>query len=138
MAGVITVFQDALQAMVDTPPPDETTSIELHADAFAAYMATLTNPVSNPGAIAAGRSAFVAAAQGQSLPPPVGILAVQGAYSAFAAAWAALTAPYVAVPPAAPPGIAAATSLPSYVGIISTWLATGTASVPPASPVAWA
>jgi hypothetical protein len=137
-AGITQVFEDAMQAMVDTPPPDEATSIELHADAFTALMATLINPVGTPAALAAGRAAFVAAAQGQSLPPPIGIAAVQGAYVAFVTAWAALTAPYVSTPPAGPPPVATATSLPSYVQVVAEWLATGTAAVPPSSPIPWA
>lgn len=138
MAGLPNVFQDAMQLLVDNPPPSEAQSIQDHADAFVDLLGTLTNPLPNPGALSAARAAFVGVAQGQSLPPPVGILAVQAAYVAAVTALIGAAAPFTGTPPAGPPPIATATSLPSYVVVVTTWLGSGTASVPPAPPSPWA
>lgn len=132
------VLLDRMQLLVDEPPPDEPTSILEHAAAFRAYMEGLINPAVLPGGHDVAEEAFVAVAQGQSLPPPIGILAVQTAYVAYVTALAALTAPFVTVPPPGPPALAAALSLESYVGIVDLWVRTGTASVPPAPPIPWA
>lgn len=131
------VLQQGLQALVDTPPPNEDEAVRRHAAVFRVYMEGLA-PVFAPAgtaplslAHAAAERAFVGAARGQAL----SFTPVQLAYAAYAAAlapapgvWAAATPPVGLPPIASPP------DLSTYVGAVDAWVRTGTATQVPPPP----
>lgn len=137
MPLLVTTFISGMQSIVDNPPPGEPEAIVEHAAAFRAYMETLTMPPITIGH-ESGESAFIAVAQGQALPPPIGAAAITAAYVAYVTAMildpgAATLVPVIPVgPPPVVPG-----TLEVYCAGIDVWAKSGTYTPPGATPIPW-
>lgn len=143
LADALTELYDFVHAATGPIPAD--VLAQKWTDAFQKYMTEAVNPTANPAALAAGASAMQPVLSATILrPPPAGLAALTAGLTAFATAFALLTAPFISTPPPAPlppppavPGpspIAAA----AMAATIHTWAITGTASIPPAPPILWA
>lgn len=131
-------------ATADPPPTAEELAAKW-VDAFSSYMVGISNPAAPPTAVEAGKAAMQALLEKTIMePPPAGLVALTASLMAFCVAFAALTVPYVSMPPPSPMPPPPPTPAPSELAAaamaltIHTWVITGLASVPPAPPAPWA
>src|SRR5687767_5346949 len=125
-------------------PADEADAAVKLAAAFKRYMLEIVNPPPGAGTVAghnAGEAAMRSALAGMSAPAGVGIVALKAGFVAYVAAFFATTAPVVSfAPPGAPlfpPTMVPGAGTLAFVTFVDTWIRTGTASVPPATPLVW-
>ncbi len=145
MVLALSTLKDQLEPLFAAPPPTAAECGQAWADAMQAYAVAVVPPSAAVAAAAAALSTQLGAA----FATPAAVVAVEAAFTTFAASVGLGMAGYVPVPPPAPVGFAAQIAGPhpethadaadQFGDMIHAWFTTGTAALisPPSPPVTW-